>query len=125
MTASDASASFSRPPAAALRPFVDLLWAADGREPSSPTTRELVLPTGALHLVVRLEDRPLRVFRTRADAAGFTVGAAVIGGAPAAPHLKDSSNPSPSVGPLLRPAVAGLITGAPTALVPAALWAPE
>src|SRR3546814_20802089 len=106
MTASDASASFSRPPAAALRPFVDLLWAADGREPSSPTTRELVLPTGALHLVVRLEDRPLRVFRPRADAAGFTVGAAVIGGARPAPHLPDRSNPCTSPGPLPAPGAA-------------------
>src|SRR3546814_14920022 len=115
MTASDASASFSRPPAAALRPFVDLLWAADGREPSSPTTRELVLPTGALHLVVRLEDRPLRVFRTREDAAGFTVGAAVIGGARAAPYLNANSNPSAIVGALLRPGSHDHRLGAPPA----------
>src|SRR3546814_15568 len=125
MTASDASASFSRPPAAALRPFVDLLWAADGREPSSPTTREVVLPTGALHFVVRLEDRPLRVFRTREDAAGFTVGAAVIGGARAAPYLKDNSNPCASVGALLRPGAAGLILGAPAGVFTGAHWALE
>src|SRR3546814_15791722 len=100
MTASDASASFSRPPAAALRPFVDLLWAADGREPSSPTTRELVLPTGALHLVVRLEDRPLRVFRPREDAPGFTVGAAGIGRPRAAPSLRETSPPCAPPGAL-------------------------
>jgi AraC-like DNA-binding protein len=105
--------ALSRPPAAALRPFIEVLWSAEGGEASSAAGRELVLPTGALHLVVRLEDRPLRVFRDAGDARGFTVSTAVIGGVRAAPYLRDVSQPVASVGALLRPGVAGLLIGAP------------
>ena len=42
--------------------------------------RELVLPTGAVHIVVRLCDRPLRVFKDHGDAVGDVVGCSVIGG---------------------------------------------
>jgi len=106
--------TLSRAPITALRPFVELLWASDGGAPASAGTgRELVLPTGALHLVVRLEDRPLRVFCDVSDAVGFSVSPAVIGGARAAPYLKDVSIPSASVGALLRPGAAGFLLGAP------------
>jgi len=105
--------TLSRPPVAALRPFLEVLWSAERGEASSAAARELVLPTGALHLVVRLEDRPLRVFRDAGDARGFTVSTAVIGGARAAPYLKDIAQPAASVGALLRPGVAGLVIGAP------------
>jgi hypothetical protein len=75
--------SLSRPPKPALRPFVDLLWAADGAGVSSAASgRELVLPTGAVHIVVRLSGHSLRVFKDRGDAVGNAVGCAVIGGGP-------------------------------------------
>ena len=57
----------TRAPIPALRPFVKLLWASD----EDPTrllkgpARELVLPTGAMHLVVRLSDHPLRLYAER------------------------------------------------------------
>jgi AraC-like DNA-binding protein len=104
----------SRPPSSPLRPFVELLWASGGQAGTvAGAARELVLPTGSLHLVVRLEDRPLRVFRDAADAQGFSVSGAVIGGARAAPYLKDVSRPAASVGALLRPGAAALLVGAP------------
>ena len=104
----------SRPPQAALRPFIETLWALEGAAPpAGGSLRELVLPTGALHLVIRLSDSPLRVFRDAADPCGFTVAAAVIGGARAAPYLRDVSQPVASVGALLRPGAAGLLIGAP------------
>jgi AraC-like DNA-binding protein len=105
----------SRPPVAALRPFVELVWASEagpGDGPAAPR-RELVLPTGSLHLVVRLADRPLRVFRHAGDRQGFTVDTAVIGGPRAAPYLKDISRPVPNVGALLRPGAAAFLAGAP------------
>jgi hypothetical protein len=88
----DRTESPTRPPKPALRPFVDLLWAADGAGLSCAASgRELVLPTGAVHIVVRLYDRPLRVFKDRGDALGDAVGCSMIGGARARPYLRDAS----------------------------------
>ncbi|MGF1594088.1 MAG: helix-turn-helix domain-containing protein [Kiloniellaceae bacterium] len=104
----------SRLPQAALSPFIETLWASEGAaSPAAGSLRELVLPTGALHLVIRLSDSPLRIFRDAADPRGFTVAAAVIGGARAAPYLRDVAHPVASVGALLRPGTAGLLIGAP------------
>jgi AraC-like DNA-binding protein len=77
------------------------------------TGRELVLPTGAIHVVFRLYDRPLRVFKDGGDAVGAVVGCSVIGGARARPYLRDVSVSGPSVGALLRPGAAELMIGAP------------
>jgi AraC-like DNA-binding protein len=66
-----------------------------------------------VHIVLRLYDRPLRVFRGRQDAVGAVVGCAVIGGARACPYQKDVSGPGPSVGALLRPGAAELVIGTP------------
>jgi AraC-like DNA-binding protein len=104
----------SRPPKAALRPFVDVLWASDGEDaPPAASGRELVLPTGAVHVVFRLCDRPLRLFRDDGDRSGHCVGCAVIGGVRASSYLRDVSMPAPSVGALLRPGAAELVIGVP------------
>jgi hypothetical protein len=66
----------TRPPKAALRPFVDLLWTADGAGVSYAISgRELVLPTGAVHIVFRLGDRPLRVSRIVVMPSAMSLGA--------------------------------------------------
>ena len=86
----------TRAPIPALRPFVKLLWASD----EDPTrllkgpARELVLPTGAMHLVVRLSDHPLRLYEHLDDQVGHIVGHAVVGGARAGAYLRDVSGPS-------------------------------
>jgi AraC-like DNA-binding protein len=111
-----------RAPRPELSPFVSRLWASDGsRRPGDrrgpddrrcdPAVRELVLPTGAMHLVIRL-DEPLRVFE-RADGDPRTVGHAIVGGARAAPYIRDVSRPVQSVGAQLRPGVAELLLGVP------------
>lgn len=106
----------SRQPNFPLRPFVELLWASEGAGcGTQAAARELVLPTGALHLVLRLEELPLRVFSELTDTSGTRIGCAVVGGARAAPYLRDVSRPVASVGALLRPGVAGLLLGAPAA----------
>src|SRR3546814_11103164 len=97
---SDVCSSDLRPPRAALRPFVDLLWSSDGSAPTAAARRELVLPTGALHLVVSLSASPLRVFRDLDDPLGFTVPTAVLGGARAAPYVTDIARPLPTVAAL-------------------------
>jgi AraC-like DNA-binding protein len=118
-----AAMSFSRPPVAGLRPFVELLWSSESGASLSAPARELVLPTGALHLVVRLDDAPLRVFRDAADTEGLSLRHAVIGGARAAPYVKDIARPVATVGALLRPGAAGLLVGAPAGLFTGAHWA--
>lgn len=100
-----------RPPRPELRPFVALLWAQDPDE-SPPAARERVLPTGAMSLVVRL-DAPLRVYAGPDDARGRTVGTAIVGGARATASLRDVSEPTRSVGAMLRPGAAEAVLGVP------------
>src|SRR5262245_54629618 len=92
-----------RQPRPQLRPFVKTLWATD---PSgSPTAlvarRERVLPTGDMHLAFRL-NHPLRLFRDIDDAAGDTIGRAVVGGLRASFCVKDVSEPVSTVGAQLH-----------------------
>ncbi len=99
----------SRPPRhPLLRPLVQTLWCSGRAAPVA--ARELVLPTGAMHVVFRLGD-PLRLFGAEGDASGRVVGTAVVGGARAAPYLRDVSSPVPSVGAQLRPGAAGQLLG--------------
>lgn len=105
----------SRPPKAALTPFIDLLWVSDGEAVANPsrTIKELVLPTGATHLVFRLGETPLKIYSAPEDITGQTVGTSVIGGPRARPYIKDITTPEPTVGVLLRPGAAELIFGVP------------
>lgn len=105
----------TRAPAAPLRPFVRLLWASapDGAPAQRPGAREHVLPTGGMHLVFRLGGPPLRLFRDDADAQGFTVGYALVGGTRSAFFVRDVSVQTPSVGVMLQPGAATALLGAP------------
>lgn len=116
-----------RTPAPELAAFVSQVWASDAAE-TSPTARELVLPSGAMHLVLRL-DEPLRVFDDPAGARARTVGRAVVGGARATAYVRDVSRPNRSVGAQLRPGAAALLGVSARELANAhtpldALWGP-
>jgi len=100
-----------RAPRRELAPFVSRLWACEVAD-GAPGGRELVLPTGAMHLVIRL-DEPLRVFAALDAAAPATIGHAVIGGARATAYVRDVSQPVCSVGAQLRPGAAALLLGVP------------
>lgn len=100
----------SRPPHPALRPFVSQLWASESDVANS--SREHVLPTGAMHIVLRLSQSPLRLYRSSSDAVGYTVGHALIGGVRSAHYIRDVSTPSSSVGAMLRPGASELLFGA-------------
>jgi AraC-like DNA-binding protein len=99
-----------RAPAAPLRPFVETLWLSDA---PALGAREIVLPTGAMHVVVRLSDTPLVVYERATDATGRDLGCALVGGARTTAYVRDVSRPTRSVGAQLRPGAAELLFGVP------------
>lgn len=102
-----------RPPCAPLRPFVARLWAGDadpGRPAAGALQREHVLPTGLMHVVIRLADRPLHLLDPRT--AGRTrAPLCLVGGARSSFHARETAGPSCSVGAVLRPGAAALLFG--------------
>ncbi|WP_432731390.1 helix-turn-helix domain-containing protein [Variovorax sp. W6] len=123
----------TRLPSPRLRPFVRLMWASApaGKPAERPGAREHVLPTGGMHLVFRLGGPALRLFRSGADADGFTVGHAMVGGARSVFFVRDVSVQTRSVGAMLLPGAAQALLGAPEdALAEChtpldALWGPD
>lgn len=108
-------ASLHRPPIAALRGLVASVWSQDAPPPSAKPAalRERVLPTGMTHLALRIGGPPLLLFDDAADLRGHRLGHAVVGGARTRHHLRDVSQPSASVGALLRPGAARVLLGVP------------
>ncbi len=101
-----------RQPTPLLRPYVHSLWAsAEPHTPSGRSLREHVLPTGHMHLVLRLGDAPLRVFDSPQDAHGCVLDSAVIGGMRDAYYVKDVSQPVDAVGCQLKPGAALALFG--------------
>lgn len=94
-----------RPAAPPLRPFVASLWASEDHDPPPRSLRELVVPTGDMHLAIRL-DAPLRLFADARDDRGEILGHTVVGGARAVAHHRCLGTPSRSVGAQLRPGAA-------------------
>lgn len=105
----------TRRPLAVLQPFVSLVWASDGVAPAhwAQPRYEHALPGGAMHLVVRLTDSPLRIIGAGSDASPQRVANAMIGGARSRFYLREMAAPSCSVGAVLRPGAAALLFGAP------------
>ena len=103
----------SRPPRPDLTPFVDLLWASDDAVPSNPkaSAKEIVLPTGATHIVFRLGETPLQLYAAPDDTTAQDIGNALIGGPRAGSYIKATSNREPTVGIMLRPGAAELMLG--------------
>ena len=79
---------------AALRPFVTSLWASEGTAEPVPGAREHILPTGRMHLVVRLSPEPIAIWEA---GARVVLGHAVVGGARSVFYVKDVSAPSEAV----------------------------
>lgn len=104
-----------RRPRPSLRPFVDLIGVStpDAFLVMPMRRKELVFPTGAMDLVLRLEGAPLRLIAGPDDAVGETVGTSVIGGARACAYIKDVSNPAPTVGAMLRQGAIELMSNVP------------
>jgi AraC-like DNA-binding protein len=101
-----------RPPSPPLRPFIATLWAGCTDSAQNDSVREHALPTGQAHLVFRLSDTPLRLFRNGADPLGHTIGSTLVGG-PRAAHYIRTAGRSYSVGAQLRPGAVPLLLGVP------------
>jgi AraC-like DNA-binding protein len=102
-----------RSPSRALRPFVRLLWASEGSDAvAGEPGRERLLPTGSMHLVFRTAGDPVRLFTSALDLPGRPLGHAVVGGARAAPYLRDLSPGVRSAGAMLEPGASRLLFGA-------------
>ncbi|WP_313917374.1 AraC family transcriptional regulator [Tahibacter sp.] len=97
------------PTAAALCPYVEGFWARAAQ--AAPAARERVLPSGRMHVAVRLDGEGLRLYADAADTRGWLVANAVVAGSRDRPYFKDTSQPSRSVGALLRPGAAPALFG--------------
>lgn len=102
--------ALSREPAPALRPFVKRLWASDGRGPHAPGAREHILPTGLMHVAIRLSPEPIALWE---GGERRELGHAVVGGARSSYCVKDVSVPSVAVGAQLNPGASRVLFGVP------------
>lgn len=100
-----------RSPVPSLRPFVARLWHAKGAcaNADDVAEHEHVLPTGTMHIAIRLDETPIRL--SSADRLGWCdFGQAVIGGPRSGFYVKQRSR-SPVVGAQLRPGAALALFG--------------
>ena len=104
-----------RPPHLLLAPFVKTAWASlpATAEAQVAPAREHVLPTGLMHLVVRLSGPAVRIFDSAADGEGRRLGPALVGGPRAGFYAKDITAPASSVGVQLLPGGAQALLGLP------------
>lgn len=101
----------TRPPRPALRPFIKTLWVSVP-EGATPGVREHVLPTGDMHLALRLSGPPLRVYRDASDMQGHTTSHAVVGGPRSTFYIREAGGAVHSLGVLLQPGVSQALFGA-------------
>lgn len=103
----------TRPPRPILRPFVKTLWVTNQSvDPvSTGAQKERVLPTGTMHVVIRLSNHPVRLFD---DPDGHTqreIGHAIVGGARSSYYIRETADPASSVGAQLLPGASALLFG--------------
>lgn len=102
-----APATVTALPSPRLRPFVSMLWAHRGAG-SGP---EIALPSGQVHLVVRLDGEPAEV--SHVPGIFEKLPDAVVGAMLASPYRRRAAGPSMSIGAMLRPGAAQSLLGAP------------
>lgn len=105
----------TRLPRLPLRPFVKTLWAMDvnSSQFSPLADRERVLPTGTMHLAIRLSNHPLRLCDDVDDCTSREIGYAIVGGARSTYYVRDISEPVSSVGAQLLPGASEFLFGVP------------
>ncbi|MGO1002655.1 helix-turn-helix domain-containing protein [Lysobacter sp. CA196] len=96
---------------ASLHPWIERIWVCERPSQAPSALREHSLPNGAMHLVVRLDGPPLRLYADADDRIGRRHAAATVAGIRAAYCIKDTSAPAASVGAVLRPGAALALFG--------------
>ncbi|HJZ94654.1 MAG TPA: helix-turn-helix domain-containing protein [Gemmataceae bacterium] len=90
----------TRVPGPPLSDFVELLWFYDGYDPGHP--RERLLPTGAMELVIDLDDGPMRI--AAGDQEQFRAyRGPLICGTHSSPFVIDTSAPATVLGVHFKP----------------------
>ena len=91
-----------------LRRVIGTVWATDGRDvPTTPSGWERILPSGRMHLALRLGAEPIRILRAgQLTSVGWTVAS----GARAEPYAKEVA-PAPGVGVDLEPGMSEPLLG--------------
>jgi AraC-like DNA-binding protein len=102
----------ARAPRGPLRPFVQRVWVSDAEASSavSAAGREHVLPTGSMHIVLRLDDEPVRLWSQGGHE--LELGIAVIGGIRSSYYVKDA-RPARTIGAQLHAAASLPLLGIP------------
>lgn len=103
--------SAGAPLLADLRPWIETVWVCAKPAAAPAHAREHSLPSGALHLAVRLDGPPLRTYADAGDRAGRTHAPAVLAGARSGYCIKDTAHPAASVGAVLRPGASMALFG--------------
>jgi AraC-like DNA-binding protein len=105
--------TLQRLPTPALRPFVARVWASEGSPAggAKPAVREHALPSGMMHLVLRLTDEPLRIADPGQGGPALVMAPALVGGARSGFYVREFSGVSCSVGAVLRPGAARCLFG--------------
>lgn len=106
-----------REPPPVLRPFVKSLWVSRDAEGDGGAAgaRERMLPSGAMHLVIRLSGPAIRLFADVDDHVGRDLGHAVVGGMRTGFYLRDKSQPVHVIGIELRAGMDHRLLGASAA----------
>jgi len=108
--------SIQREPIPILRPFIQFVWASyhEGHAESRPVpARERMIPSGAMHLVFRFSEQPIRIFKSIEDTQGDTFCGAVVGGIRAGYYVKDVAPGAATLGATLRPGACQALFGIP------------
>ncbi|MES2687769.1 MAG: helix-turn-helix transcriptional regulator [Pseudomonadota bacterium] len=103
-----------RPPCPALSGLVRSVWHSTPTDPPAPApSHELMMPSGEMHLVLRLAGPPIAVFDHLDDHVPRNLGYAVVNGARAAAYAKRVTAGSSSIGLQLRPGASQALLGLP------------
>lgn len=103
-----------RPPVIALRPWVDKLWAL---RDAPEHTRERILPSGTLELVINLHEDELRIYSASDGEVCRRLGGAIVSGAYDRFFGIDTREHASIFGVHFKPAGAGALLGAPAGLL--------
>src|SRR5262245_12697158 len=108
--------SIQRAPIPRLRPFIQFLWASS--QQASPeglivAERERMIPSGCMHIVFRVSDQPIRIFKSIEDTQGDAFYRGAVGGMRSAYYVKDIAHGACTVGASLQPGACEALFGIP------------